>query len=657
MTPHRFTALVALILVCWAVVGCHDLTRRTFDAGAREAGLIDQGPGADADAGPPDVRGWETPPPDVSPADLPPGTDAAGDMQQTDSAPPPPDSAPDKGPQCGNGNLDPGEPCDGALLGGKGCATLGFSGGSLKCTPACALDTSGCTQCGNNKVEPGEQCDGTSLAGKSCKSLGFTKGSLTCSKLCKLVTSGCSLCGNGKLETGELCDGKSFGGKTCKTLGYAAGTLACTKACSLDGSGCTKCGNGKIEGSEQCDGKDLGGKTCKSLGYPLGTLACSAKCALSSAGCRGVMDAAGIAVSKHPGADYTPRVAYGGGTYLVVWRRMNGSAGHIYGARVSAAGKVLGTPFAIDTSNSSTANLSVASDGKDFLVAWQATTWSQYLIRARRVSSAGVVLGAVFAPARDKGMGFLPAVAFDGAAYLVLWSYRLTLTYGSYDVHGMRVSKTGALLSTKDLIISAAANHQYYPSVGCGGSGCLAAWLDSRDGVYSIYGARLSSAGALLDPGGLKLVAGTSSSINTGPTTPTVAAGSAGYLVAWNKASGSSGMIHGARVSTGGKMLDSGVVLSAKQGTNFYPVASYASPRYLVVWEDYKGTSSKYFNITGAAMSAAGAVVPAAAGVKVAHHNANQRYPGLACGPTACLAVWYDYRSGNPDIYAARVKP
>ena len=658
MTTHRYTPLVALVLACSALAACHDLTRRTFDAGTADAGLADLGPGTDADAAPPDLRGWEAGPPDLPVVDLPPGVDAVGDLLKTDTTPPPPDSAPDKQPQCGNGKLDPGEPCDGVFLGGEGCATLGFSGGTLKCTPACALDTSGCTQCGNNKVEPGEQCDGKSLSGKSCKSLGFTKGTLACSKTCTLVTSGCSTCGNGKFETGELCDGKAFGGKTCKTLGYAAGTLACTKTCSLDGSGCSKCGNGKIEGSEQCDGKDLGGKKCSSLGYPSGTPACSAKCLLSSAGCHGVLDPSSILVAAHTAADYMPEVAYGGGTYLVVWRRMSGSAGHIYGARVSAAGKVLGAAFAIDTSNTSTSGLTVASDGKDFLVAWQATTWSKYLIRARRVSNAGVVQGAVFALARGKGMTFHPALAFDGTAYLALWSYRLTLTQGTYDVRGVRVSKSGALLGTKDMIISAAANHQYYPTVACGSAACLAAWVDSRGGVYDIYGARISLAGAVVDTGGLKLVAGTSLSIYYGPSTPTVAAGSGGYLVAWNEAAGSTkGVIHGARISAAGKPLDTGVLLSSTQGANSYPAAAYASPRYLVVWDDYGGSASKYFNITGAAMSTSGAVVPGPAGIKVAHHNATQRTPGLACGPTSCLAVWSDYRSGNPEIYAARVKP
>jgi len=44
---------------------------------------------------------------------------------------------------CGNGTKDPGEACDGLLLGGQSCQSLGFSGGTLSCNN-CSFDTSAC---------------------------------------------------------------------------------------------------------------------------------------------------------------------------------------------------------------------------------------------------------------------------------------------------------------------------------------------------------------------------------------------------------------------------------------------------------------------------------------------------------------------------------
>src|SRR5207249_1162614 len=45
---------------------------------------------------------------------------------------------------CGNGVINGREECDGADLGGRTCATLGFTGGTLGCTSACRLSTRSC---------------------------------------------------------------------------------------------------------------------------------------------------------------------------------------------------------------------------------------------------------------------------------------------------------------------------------------------------------------------------------------------------------------------------------------------------------------------------------------------------------------------------------
>jgi hypothetical protein len=47
---------------------------------------------------------------------------------------------------CGNGVIDGGENCDGADLGGKTCASLGYSSGALSCSATCGVITSGCTR-------------------------------------------------------------------------------------------------------------------------------------------------------------------------------------------------------------------------------------------------------------------------------------------------------------------------------------------------------------------------------------------------------------------------------------------------------------------------------------------------------------------------------
>ena len=45
---------------------------------------------------------------------------------------------------CGNGLIDSGEQCDGTMLGGATCVSLGFQGGTLSCGSSCSYDTSAC---------------------------------------------------------------------------------------------------------------------------------------------------------------------------------------------------------------------------------------------------------------------------------------------------------------------------------------------------------------------------------------------------------------------------------------------------------------------------------------------------------------------------------
>ena len=114
---------------------------------------------------------------------------------------------------CGNGALDSGEQCEGTDLGGMTCDTLGvgFIGGVLACTGSCVFDTSACElpTCGNGAIDAGEQCDGVLLGGQTCVTVGaFVGGSLTCAPQCAFDTSSCLpiLCGDGILSLGEACD-------------------------------------------------------------------------------------------------------------------------------------------------------------------------------------------------------------------------------------------------------------------------------------------------------------------------------------------------------------------------------------------------------------------------------------------------------------------
>ena len=269
-----------------------------------------------------------------------------------------------------------------------------------------------------------------------------------------------------------------------------------------------------------------------------------------------VLDPAGIAIQTATGHQGPPTLAFGGTNYLVAWD----DGGRIYAARVSPAGAVLDpTGIAISMDPSALSSYpSVAFDGANYLVAWGSRG---YDIAGARVSLAGAVLDPT-GIAISTAVGFQfqksAAVAFDGTNYAVAWERSTPST--NPDIYGTRVTPAGAVLDPTGIAISTAGYHQRAPAVGSDGSHSLVAWDDTRSGTgFDIYGARVSQAGTVLDAAGI----GISTSDARG-TTPALAFDGTNYLVAWEDLRPGGNRIYGARVSSAGAVLDpDGIPISA----------------------------------------------------------------------------------------------
>jgi hypothetical protein len=186
-------------------------------------------------------------------------------------------------PICGDGVRTGDELCEGTDVGTATCASLGFDGPSpLACTSGCLFDLDSCSSiCGNGRRGPDEICDGAIQGDTSCvawSSGEFVGGSIRCSSACEVDTSGCvtPVCGNGVREIAEECDGADLGGiTTCnqKDPGYESGAVSCNAQCQYDITACVaSCGNGVIDTNEQCDGSarspEFAGKQCKDFKFP-----------------------------------------------------------------------------------------------------------------------------------------------------------------------------------------------------------------------------------------------------------------------------------------------------------------------------------------------------------------------------------------------------
>lgn len=100
---------------------------------------------------------------------------------------------------CGNGQLDlqTGEVCDEGDFGEATCLTeSGLTEGALSCASDCsAIDAAACFgSCGNGAIDPalGEACDEADFGDVSCADYGNDMGSLSCTEACTIDTSGCT---------------------------------------------------------------------------------------------------------------------------------------------------------------------------------------------------------------------------------------------------------------------------------------------------------------------------------------------------------------------------------------------------------------------------------------------------------------------------------
>ena len=113
-------------------------------------------------------------------------------------------------------------------------------------------------------------------------------------------------------------------------------------------------------------------------------------------------------------------------------------------------------------------------------------------------------------------------------------------------------SSAGAVLDPGGLTVFAGAGAQLDPAVAFGSAGSLVVWEDHRSGSGAdLYAARVSSAGAVLDPAGIALAAGAGDERNAA-----VAVDGAAFLAAWDVTSN----VQARSITATGALLGSGLL-------------------------------------------------------------------------------------------------
>ncbi|HSM93065.1 MAG TPA: hypothetical protein VLT47_09260, partial [Anaeromyxobacteraceae bacterium] len=360
-----------------------------------------------------------------------------------------------------------------------------------------------------------------------------------------------------------------------------------------------------------------------------------------------------------------PSLAFGGTTYLVVWRDYRGGTSNdVVGARVSAAdGSLLDVAgLSISTADGAQEFPVVAWGGTNYLVLWQdlrAGNWDVFGARVR--GSDGAVLDPGGRPIasdpaqQNPAQQNYPAVAWDGTNFFVAWQeLRSAALPDDYDIYAVRLGADAAPVDAVAIPISTAVRAQEYPSVAWDGTNYLVAWQDYRGGgSYDVYGARVRAAnGAVLDAGGFVI-----SDAQYEQKYPAVAWDGTDYLVVWQDLrSGTSWDIYGARVRGADRgVLDvGGIVVSGAGDHQQCPAVAWDGTDFLVAWQDYR--SALDFDVYGSRVGADGAVRDTD-GIPISTSRSAQSSPAVASDGANVLVVWEDDRNGEGlDIFGARVR-
>ena len=365
-----------------------------------------------------------------------------------------------------------------------------------------------------------------------------------------------------------------------------------------------------------------------------------------------VLDTSGLAICIAPHFGWYGAVAFDGSNYLVVWEDFrSGFDLDIYGARVDESGVVLDpSGILICTAPDRQSCPSVAFDGTNYLVVWadeRAGVMSGDIYGAR-VSLSGTVLDPSCIAISTAQMGqSRPSVTFAGGMYLVIWEdYRSGLE--PPDIYGGRVDTSGVVLDPLGIPISVGLYHEWSSSVGSSGTRYLAVWSDARSGFEEhIYGARVTTSGAVLDPTGLAI---STASGHKGWTS--VAFDGTNYLVAWTDQRDSTNNedIYCARLDTSGTVLDpEGIPVSKTYEDEWIPSVTFDGTNYLVVWQDNR--SGAGWNIYGARIDTTGTVLDTT-GLELMNQPSDRERPAVASGPDG--EVLLVYHGVAPEPYDTR---
>jgi hypothetical protein len=349
-----------------------------------------------------------------------------------------------------------------------------------------------------------------------------------------------------------------------------------------------------------------------------------------------------------------PILAFNGKDYLLVTESLGlpGSTRSIYARRISTAGVPIDNEVVIGEGGAEENNVSVASTGDGFLVAWtDLIGGTDRQVLHRFVDGNGSAIGTQATMLADMAdtattVALRPQIAANADRYLVVW--KDLLGAGQIGARAMRIAADGSALDPAPVDLETGATMgEAGIDVAFNGNHFLAVW-----GRHTDFGAtRITPAGQILDAPFLNLP----TTANGANDPHLVTIGDTFYVV--HSDVGATVSLFSMRVANDGSVVDGagGIALinnipSSDYSMNKLAVAA-GTDRYFVGWESESDTAE----LPGIRVSAQQVVLDTPP-LSLSKATNSQGSPALAYAVTGGLLVFDDNRSGTTrDVYAQRV--
>jgi hypothetical protein len=287
---------------------------------------------------------------------------------------------------------------------------------------------------------------------------------------------------------------------------------------------------------------------------------------------------------------HNPELASDGSGFLSV-QEVNA---RIRAVRVDGTGKLLDLNW-LDLGVDGITQLypSVVFGGGRYFVTWtelvnNAAGDSTMEVRGRFLKPDGTIEGST-SLLLSAGSAIYSSVGWDGSHFVL--TYLGTSAPDGNAVHSVLLDANGSRVDGSDHVVTPVGSHNN-PRLDVGAANTLLVWEDYTHSdvlgdVSTIKGVRIGRNGAVLDATPFVVSGG-----SVGENSPDVAAGSGGYLVAYQLADGSG--VHASVVTDAGNVSTKDVVVSHGSEGAGLPSAVFDGTQYLVAWADGRDSGSLY---------------------------------------------------------------